>query len=443
MNKKILSVFLALCTTLSMASGAVMAAEHSEATATALAASKVDESTEIKNAMAAIKAGKDTAPVHNDMTADGFLKVMTALLPEGSSVTLSFDKESDYRIWNTSSTKAGSIFANILFTCGVYTQHEMYDITIPMLTGDEAEANADNEKLDEDAAAVSSRMKFLSVNNDSTKEEMLEMAREVIKNGSTVEWEDDFEKVDSTSTAMGSIKGTLKLTLNSVSKTVEVSKLIRLDIPENQNIPRSTPQPKTTQAPESTTTPEPTAQPENTPAPTAEATPGFTDVSDDAYYAEAVNWAVENKITAGTSATTFSPDDTCTRAQILTFLWRAVGSPEATAANPFSDVDENAYYYDAAIWASEKGMVTGSTFEGDTPCTRSSTVTYLWKNAGAPEQPDLEMWFDDVAEDAEYAQAVAWALDYDVTSGTSETTFSPDNTCTRGQIVTFLNRAIQ
>lgn len=168
----------------------------------------------------------------------------------------------------------------------------------------------------------------------------------------------------------------------------------------------------------------------------------FADVSSDAYYAQAVEWAVNKKITAGTSATTFSPDDTCTRAQILTFLWRAVGSPKATAANPFKDVSENDYYYDAVIWASEKGMITGDSFKGDTPCTRAATVTYLWQNAGSPETFGTNR-FDDVPVSSDYVPAINWALANGVTSGTSADTFSPLAVCSRGQIVTFLKRAIQ
>lgn len=169
--------------------------------------------------------------------------------------------------------------------------------------------------------------------------------------------------------------------------------------------------------------------------------PTFTDISSDAYYANAVKWAVNKKITAGTSSTTFSPNDTCTREQILTFLWRAVGSPKSNAANPFSDVKNDAYYCDAAIWASEKGMVTGSVFNGDTPCTRSSTVTYLWQNAGE-EDVTADKEFNDVPSGSDYAMAIAWAVSNGVTSGTSDTTFSPDEICSRGQIVTFLNRAL-
>lgn len=168
----------------------------------------------------------------------------------------------------------------------------------------------------------------------------------------------------------------------------------------------------------------------------------FSDVKADAYYADAVKWAVDKGITTGTSATTFSPSDTCTRAQILTFLWRAVGSPKSTAKNPFSDVKAEDYYYDAAVWASEKGMVTGNQFNGNTPCTRSSTVVYLWQNAGAPKTA-VSNAFTDVPAGAAYEQAVSWAVEKNVTSGTSETAFSPDDTCTRGQIVTFLNRALK
>ena len=176
---------------------------------------------------------------------------------------------------------------------------------------------------------------------------------------------------------------------------------------------------------------------------TASTAPKFTDVASDAYYAEAVKWAVENNVTAGTSATTFSPDVTCTRAQILTFLWRAAGSPsQAIYSNPFTDVDKDDYYYEAAVWAGRKKMVTGDKFEADTPCTRSATVKYLWINAGSAARTPSDK-FTDVPKDADYAKAVAWAVSSKITSGPSETTFSPDATCTRGQIVTFLNRAMK
>ena len=273
---------------------------------------------------------------------------------------------------------------------------------------------------------------------------------------------------------------------------------------------------------------------------------GFTDVKPDDYFADPVMWAVNKKITAGTSETTFSPNQNCTVAQILTFLWRANGSPTSKKSNPFSDVKSSDYYYNAARWAYEKGMVTGNTFGGDRPCTRSMAVTYMWKadvskafyidddgflgqysylgdgghdtvvpNVVIPDhvtgiasiklyfcksltsvtiptsvttilerafwecngltdvyyegseaqwkaididpdndelskatihynskKPSVNTGFTDVPSTADYAQAVQWAVEQGVTSGTSATTFSPDSVCTRGQIVTFLHRAL-
>lgn len=174
----------------------------------------------------------------------------------------------------------------------------------------------------------------------------------------------------------------------------------------------------------------------------AAAATGFSDVKPTDWFAQAVEWALAKNITNGTSETTFSPNQTCTRAQILTFLWRAVGSPKAKLSNPFDDVKMTDYYYDAAIWAYRMNMIDGERFEGTTPCTRAATVEYLWKYAGSPEYPDLGV-FDDVDPDAEYSTAVAWAVANKVTSGVSETEFAPGSTCTRGQIVTFLNRAIK
>lgn len=166
----------------------------------------------------------------------------------------------------------------------------------------------------------------------------------------------------------------------------------------------------------------------------------FTDVKPSDYFAEAVNWALEKQITKGTTDTTFSPNDTCTRAQILTFMWRAVGSPKRQGNITFGDINSDAYYYEPAMWAKDHKMVTGRNFEPNTPCTRASTVVYLWKNAGSPKTEVLST-FKDVQADDSYAQAVAWAVKNGVTNGTSATTFSPDATCTRGQIVTFLKRA--
>ncbi len=168
---------------------------------------------------------------------------------------------------------------------------------------------------------------------------------------------------------------------------------------------------------------------------------GFTDVKASDYFAEAVQWAVEQNITSGTSKTTFSPNATCSKAQILTFLWHANGSPEPTAATPFTDVKTADYFYKAALWAAEKGLVSGSTFGANADCTRAMTVEYMWKAAGSPA-PAGKADFDDVPANADYAQAVAWAVEKNITSGTGDGNFSPTATCTRGQIVTFLYRAM-
>ena len=169
----------------------------------------------------------------------------------------------------------------------------------------------------------------------------------------------------------------------------------------------------------------------------------FTDVPSNAYYAGAVDWAVKQGITSGTSAATFSPDAGCTRAQMVTFLWRAAGSPKANgSANPFTDVKADAYYYDAVLWAVEQGITSGttaSTFAPDTTCTRAHAVTFLWRAASSPAA-DAANAFTDVASGDYFASAVRWAAEKGVTSGTSATTFSPAATCTRAQIVTFLYR---
>ena len=124
----------------------------------------------------------------------------------------------------------------------------------------------------------------------------------------------------------------------------------------------------------------------------------------------------------------------------MTFLWHANGSPEPTAANPFADIQTGDYFYKAALWAAEKGLVSGSTFGANTDCTRAMTVEYMWKAAGSPNAKASS--FTDVPANADYAQAVAWAVEQGITAGTSATTFSPDSVCTRGQIVTFLYRGL-
>ena len=172
---------------------------------------------------------------------------------------------------------------------------------------------------------------------------------------------------------------------------------------------------------------------------------GFVDVPASAYYADAVKWAVEKGITTGTSATTFSPEASCTRAQMVTFLWRAAGSPAPKATTTaFTDLDKSAYYYDAVLWAVEQGITTGTsatTFSPNATVTRGQTVTFLYRFAGQPAVSGSSS-FTDVNSSDYYAAAVQWAKEQGITSGTSDTTFSPTNDCTRGQIVTFLYRQL-
>ena len=171
----------------------------------------------------------------------------------------------------------------------------------------------------------------------------------------------------------------------------------------------------------------------------------FQDVPDDAYYFEAVNWAVANNVTNGTSETTFSPNVGCTRAQVVTFLWRAAGQPEPTeGTNPFTDVKEGTYYYKAVLWAVEKGITNGTsetTFDPDETCTRGQIVTFLWRRAGKPAPTGANNPFADVKPSAYFGSAVLWAVETGITNGTSETTFEPNEDCTRAQVVTFLFRA--
>ena len=168
----------------------------------------------------------------------------------------------------------------------------------------------------------------------------------------------------------------------------------------------------------------------------------FVDVKDSAYYAMAVQWAVENGITSGTSATTFSPDQVCTRAQIVTFLWRAAGSPAPVSGQmPFEDVRADAYYYKAVQWAVENGITSGTSadaFSPDRVCTRAQIAAFLWRAQNASKAENEEMVFTDVSVSAYYYNAVLWAVENGITNGTSATTFSPDQACTRAQCVTFL-----
>ena len=171
----------------------------------------------------------------------------------------------------------------------------------------------------------------------------------------------------------------------------------------------------------------------------------FVDVFPGDYYYDAVLWAAENGITGGVDDTHFAPNAPCTRAQIVTFLWRATGSPAPeSSVNPFADVAEGSYYYDAVLWAVEQGITKGTsdtTFSPNANCTRAQIVTFLWRSQKSPAADGVNP-FTDVAADAYYADAVLWAAESGVTSGTTATTFSPNATCTRAQIVTFLYRCL-
>ena len=180
----------------------------------------------------------------------------------------------------------------------------------------------------------------------------------------------------------------------------------------------------------------------------AEETPGeddfpFVDVPEDAYYRKPVEWAVEKGITAGVSEDEYGPELSCTRAQVVTFLWITCGSEDAGNETGFDDVDVDAYYDKAVAWAVENGITAGTSegeFSPDLTVTRAQFVTMLWVANGKPEV-DGELPFKDVPADSYYAKAVAWAYANDITAGKSADSFGPDDPCTRGQIMTFLYNA--
>ena len=172
----------------------------------------------------------------------------------------------------------------------------------------------------------------------------------------------------------------------------------------------------------------------------------FTDVTAGVYH-DAIMWAYKSKITTGVTDTTFVPNGSCTRAQIVTFLYRAAGSPEVAenVTNPFTDVSKDSVYYNAIMWAVEKKITTGvtdTTFEPNSPCTRAQIVTFLYRESGSPElAKDAANPFSDVSDSSVYYNAILWAVEKKITTGVTETTFVPNDTCTRAQAVTFLYRA--
>lgn len=175
----------------------------------------------------------------------------------------------------------------------------------------------------------------------------------------------------------------------------------------------------------------------------AQAAGRFGDVPSSAWYSDAVNWAVEEGVAEGTGDSTFSPNAVCTRAQIATFIWRMAGFPEPSGKfkNMFSDLEQSAYYYDAMLWANENGIISGTSAATMSPnevCTRAQAVTMLWRYSGSDDS--YATYFIDVTKSAYYYEAVAWAGNRYVADGTSLMEFSPDDTCTRAQIVTMLYR---
>ncbi|MBR6377451.1 MAG: S-layer homology domain-containing protein [Oscillospiraceae bacterium] len=172
----------------------------------------------------------------------------------------------------------------------------------------------------------------------------------------------------------------------------------------------------------------------------------FEDVAEGRFYYQPVRWALEQGITKGVDETHFAPSQDCTRAQVVTFLWRAMEKPAATITQvPFTDVKKGSFYYKAMLWAVESKITTGTgdaSFAPNDPCTRGQVVTFLWRAAGKPQPKSTEHSFTDVKKGAFYYKAMLWALEQGITTGTTETTFEPAKTCTRGEIVTFLYRAL-
>ena len=218
--------------------------------------------------------------------------------------------------------------------------------------------------------------------------------------------------------------------------------------------PEETPEVKPEEKPEETPEETPEVKPEEKPEETPEEKPeekpedkpvvNFKDVPTNAFYYNPVMWAVENGITTGTGADTFSPDEACNRGQVVTFLWRAAGKPEPTKTeNPFTDVKTTDFFYKAVLWAAENGITTGTsatTFSPNETCNRGQVVTFLSRALkGEPKKTDNP--FADVAAGAFYYNPVLWAVENGITNGTGADTFSPDEACNRGQVITFLYRA--
>jgi len=187
------------------------------------------------------------------------------------------------------------------------------------------------------------------------------------------------------------------------------------------------------------------ASPQTTPTEVPGNPMTFEDVADSDYYYDAVRWAVEHGITEGTSNTTFAPKDYCSRGQVITFLWKAMGSPEPrNSTSPFEDVSDDAYYTKAVLWAAEQKIASGSsdtTFSPNAPCSRAQVMTFLWKLKGQPAAAG-NISFPDVTQSDYFYTPVMWAAEQKITTGLIDSRFGPNDQCNRAQVVTFLWHAL-
>ncbi len=226
----------------------------------------------------------------------------------------------------------------------------------------------------------------------------------------------------------GQWDGITEVAVDLINQPVKVVSAENPNPTENPNLPPAETKPEKPESPE---------------APAEPSALAFTDVAKTDYFYNPVVWAVSEGITTGTSAAAFSPNKACDRAAAVTFLWRAAGKPApSSTVMPFTDVPADSYYYNAVLWAVEQGITSGTsktTFSPTKECTRAQIVTFMWRAAGQTSSVALNI-FSDVPADAYYNGAVLWAVGQGITNGTSATTFGPDNDCTRAQIVTFLNR---
>lgn len=360
-----------------------------------------------------ITKAQPTVSISADKTSlqgGGQVKLTVSGVPEGGNVTVTQTDDQGSKVKTLDLTGNGNISVNLSNTTAKYTFTVRY-------------AGGDNHKASSDTCDVSvtrytsggSGTSTYAVTTDSAKNGSVSVSPKNASKGATVTI---------------TVKPNSGYELDDLTVTDKNGKTVKVTEGKNGKYTFTMPASKVTVEASFTKIKE-------------EPKVSFVDVSTSAYYADAVAWAVENGVTGGTSATTFSPDAACTRAQAVTFLWRAAGSPAPkSSVNPFTDISASAYYYDAVLWAVERGITAGTsatTFSPDATCTRAQIVTFLYRAVGTTTSGTNP--FVDVADSAYYAAAVKWAVAEGVTAGTSATTFSPDASCTRGQIVTFLYRA--